>query len=153
MQCSHEIPRVFSNHVYLLLIRRVEGKMKIPPRSSRGIYSSKYAEFLSFHGIRLTRYNQIKKSKVISTGIWNSVILPHEKRLRIKPCGYCKPCQRKRDCGFCKSCVNKVKGHQICIFKKCLVIIEIQNNRRKLQNACKVLLVPLSQQQKQQVAS
>ena len=40
-------------------------------------------------------------------------------RKKRKACGKCTPCQRKENCGHCLNCVNRAKGKQICIYRKC----------------------------------
>jgi len=40
-------------------------------------------------------------------------------RKKRKACGKCVPCQRKENCGQCLNCVNRAKGKQICIYRKC----------------------------------
>jgi len=40
-------------------------------------------------------------------------------RKKRKACGKCTPCQRKENCGQCLNCVNRAKGKQICIYRKC----------------------------------
>lgn len=40
-------------------------------------------------------------------------------RKKRKACGKCIPCQRKENCGACLNCVNRAKGKQICIYRKC----------------------------------
>jgi len=43
-------------------------------------------------------------------------------RKKRKACGHCGPCQRKENCGTCMNCVNRAKGKQICIYRKCEVL-------------------------------
>lgn len=40
-------------------------------------------------------------------------------RKKRKACGKCVPCQRKDNCGTCLNCVNRAKGKQICVHRKC----------------------------------
>uniref|UniRef100_F6U6E1 CXXC-type domain-containing protein n=2 Tax=Ciona intestinalis TaxID=7719 RepID=F6U6E1_CIOIN len=43
-------------------------------------------------------------------------------RKKRKACGHCGPCQRKENCGSCMNCINRAKGKQICIHRKCEVL-------------------------------
>nr|CAB3262691.1 uncharacterized protein LOC100181878 [Phallusia mammillata] len=43
-------------------------------------------------------------------------------RKKRKACGHCGPCQRKENCGSCMNCINRAKGKQICIHRKCEIL-------------------------------
>jgi hypothetical protein len=43
-------------------------------------------------------------------------------RKKRKACGHCMPCQRKENCGSCMNCINRAKGKQICVHRKCEVL-------------------------------
>lgn len=51
------------------------------------------------------------------------------KAKRIKKCGICKPCLVLKDCKSCRCCKNRKKGKQICVKRKCLLIIQAQKLR------------------------
>ncbi|XP_039273723.2 uncharacterized protein LOC120347720 [Styela clava] len=80
--------------------------------------------FNTFHNLPYSPDPSLKQSAVgqiiddDSSSGFSTSSSSHNRKKR-KACGRCGPCQRKDNCGTCMNCVNRAKGKQICIYRKC----------------------------------
>lgn len=80
--------------------------------------------FTTFHNLPYSPDPSLKQSAVgqimddDSSSGFSTSSSSHNRKKR-KACGRCGPCQRKDNCGTCMNCVNRAKGKQICVYRKC----------------------------------
>ena len=86
--------------------------------------------FLDFYGmpggldgnyrkVNFSLFSQGSLGRTRNWDHWTRRFGTNPKIQKRKACGKCVPCQRKDNCGTCLNCVNRAKGKQICVHRKC----------------------------------